>query len=129
MVVIDTNVLVRLLVRDDGEQADRAHALFERETVLVTMTVLLETEWVLRNGYRLRREAVLAHLRDACALASTRLEAPDRVLVALDLAEAGFDFADALHCAATAPDQRFATFDKALIRLANLTDGPAAFEP
>jgi predicted nucleic-acid-binding protein len=44
LVAVDTNVVVRLLVNDDAAQAGRARALFEREQVFVSPTVLLETE-------------------------------------------------------------------------------------
>ena len=56
MLGIDTNVLVRFLVRDDPEQFERARRLIKREvgggeTVLISLLVLLETEWVLRSRY------------------------------------------------------------------------------
>ena len=49
MIGIDTNVLVRFLVRDDQEQFERARRLVRRETqggetVLISLIVLLETE-------------------------------------------------------------------------------------
>lgn len=67
MIAIDTNVLVRLLVRDDDVQARRAVALFEQNEIYVCKTVLLETEWVLRFGYELDGAAIL----DALHLASS----------------------------------------------------------
>ena len=59
MLGIDTNVLVRFLVRDDEAQFDRARKLIKREVaagrrVFVSQLVLLETEWVLRSRYALR---------------------------------------------------------------------------
>ena len=44
MIAVDTNVLVRLVVRDDAVQAGRAAALFEQNEIYVCKTVLLETE-------------------------------------------------------------------------------------
>ena len=52
MVAVDTNVLVRLLTGDEPAQTARARAIFERETVLLAKTVILESEWVLRRRYR-----------------------------------------------------------------------------
>ena len=51
MVGIDTNVLVRFLVRDDGAQFEKARRLIKREIgagadLFVSLMVLLETEWV-----------------------------------------------------------------------------------
>ena len=56
MLGLDTNVLVRFLVRDDEAQFEKAHKLIARELasgrrVFVNQLVLLETEWVLRSRY------------------------------------------------------------------------------
>ena len=72
MLAVDTNVIVRYLTGDDAEQFAKASALIRSEDVYVCTTVLLETEWVLRRGYRfgelcwnlgdavIRRRSVLA---------------------------------------------------------------------
>jgi len=70
MLGIDTNVLIRLLVSDDAEQTRRARKLVDQavsrdEPVLVSLPVLVETEWVLRRRYGLSREAVLGVFRAA----------------------------------------------------------------
>ena len=67
MLGLDTNVLVRLLVADDAAQTRRARALVERaverdEPILVSLPVIIETEWVLRSRYALDKAAVLASL-------------------------------------------------------------------
>lgn len=51
MLGIDTNVLVRFLVRDDEIQFEKARRLIRREVaagqrVFVNQLVLMETEWV-----------------------------------------------------------------------------------
>lgn len=56
MLGIDTNVLIRFLVRDDEAQFEKARKLIKREVaagrrVFVNQLVLLETEWVLRSRY------------------------------------------------------------------------------
>jgi|SRR5271170_1944467 len=58
MLGLDTNVLIRYLVRDDPPQYEKARRLITRELmkgepVLVSLLVLLETEWVLRSRYEL----------------------------------------------------------------------------
>jgi len=58
MIAFDTNLLVRLLVDDTPAQADVAEALLATHTVFISRTVLLETEWVLRAGYRKTREQI-----------------------------------------------------------------------
>ncbi len=54
MLGIDTNVVIRLVISDDAEQTRRARKLVEQtlsddEPVLVSLPVLLESEWVLRS--------------------------------------------------------------------------------
>lgn len=68
MLGIDTNVLVRLLIEDDVEQTRRAQRLVARaveagDAVLISLLVLLETEWVLRSRYAFDKGAVLRSLR------------------------------------------------------------------
>jgi len=64
MLGIDTNVLVRYLVRDDPEQFARARRLIRREVnagqlILVSLLVLLETEWVLRSRYEFPKAEIV----------------------------------------------------------------------
>jgi predicted nucleic-acid-binding protein len=64
MIGIDTNVLVRFLVRDDERQFEKAQALIRREAnrgeaVLISQLVLLEAEWVLRSRYTLSKSDIL----------------------------------------------------------------------
>lgn len=63
MLGLDTNVLVRFLVRDDEEQFERAEKLIRRsanaDPVYISLLVLLETEWVLRSRYKLGKPEIL----------------------------------------------------------------------
>ncbi len=118
MLAVDTNVLVRLVTRDDPDQARKAFALFERERLWIGKTVLLETEWVLRYSYQLDRETILKALRGLAGLKNVELEDPLTVARALDWFEAGLDFADALHLAASRHTGGFISFDQRLIKRA-----------
>lgn len=64
MLGVDTNVLMRFLVRDDEAQFEKARKLIKREVaagrgVLVNQLVLLETEWVLRSRYHLPKQLII----------------------------------------------------------------------
>lgn len=123
MLAVDTNLIVRLLTRDDAAQAQRAAALFSSEQIFISRTVLLETEWVLRFSYELPRNIILLALRNVAGLPNVRVERQDEVSEALDGFESGLDFADALHLAASRNAGRFATFDQKLVnRASKLTD-------
>lgn len=118
MIALDTNVVVRFLVNDDPAQARRARALIEANAVYAPVTVLLETEWVLRGGYRLSRADVVRLLRGLLGLPELATEDPQRVARALQWHEEGIDFADALHLSGSAGAERFATFDEKLVKAA-----------
>jgi len=126
---IDTNVVVRLVVADDIEQARRAQALLASEDVWISRTVMLETVWVLESTYELRRADTVRVLRGLCDAAGVALESRQAVLKAIDWYERGMDFADALHVAVSRRVTKFATFDRTLVRRARrLTAQPNVYE-
>ena len=119
MIALDTNVLVRIVTEDDPQQAAAARKLVEQADVLwLSKTVLLETERVLRHGYHLSRDVILATFRKLVGYRGLRVEEPDAVRRALGGYAAGLDFADALHLASSCMADRFATFDRRLARVA-----------
>ena len=116
MTAVDTNILVRFLTRDDEAQFNKAVALLTREPVFIPDTVWLETEWVLRYAYGFESTAVTNAFRDLLGLPNVTVEAPNRLLLAIEWHGAGLDFADALHLAGSQEADTFATFDKDLVR-------------
>ena len=119
MRAVDTNVVVRFLTGDDAKQAAKARAVIGREAIFVPRTVLLETEWVLRQVYGHPAAEVIDALRALAGLPGLMLEDPTLTAKALEWAGQGMDFADALHLAASAGCEGFLTFDKALERSAS----------
>jgi predicted nucleic-acid-binding protein len=118
VLAVDTNVLVRFATNDDPRQAAAARAVLEADAVFVSSTVLLEAEWVLRSSYGFPKAQVLGALKAICALPGIVLDDSDRIRTALALAEAGLEFADALHLAAADACEAFVTFDRKLAKLA-----------
>ena len=129
MLAVDTNVIIRYLTRDDAEQFAKANALIGAEDVYVCTTVLLETEWVLRRGYRFRRDRVIAALTAFAGLPRVTLEDPVLTAKALDWARSGLDFADALHLAKAEGCEAFVTFDQRLAAVANALSGVTVRAP
>jgi predicted nucleic-acid-binding protein len=122
MLAVDTNVLVRFLARDDADQTARADHLFRRNQIWIPKTVLLETEWVLRNSYSFDRNRIAADFRALLGITTAHAEDQATVADALDWYAAGMDFADALHLASSQTADQFATFDRKLAaRAAKLT--------
>lgn len=121
MQAIDTNVLVRYMTGDEPEQAARARSAIETGDVFVGTTVLLESEWVLRSVYGFAGDKVAAALRAFSGLPGVSVENPALLTEALDLAEKGMDFADALHLGAAAGCETMLTFDHRFIETARNT--------
>jgi predicted nucleic-acid-binding protein len=64
MIAVDTNVLVRFLVRDDEQQAEAARKRFKeaearRERLKIPLLVVLELIWVLESAYDKTRAEIL----------------------------------------------------------------------
>ncbi|HYG30673.1 MAG TPA: type II toxin-antitoxin system VapC family toxin [Allosphingosinicella sp.] len=114
MRAIDTNVLVRFLTGDDRAQAARAGRLVEAGDIFVATSVLLETEWVLRSGYGLAAGPIVEALRGFAGLPGVTLEDPPLAARALDWAEQGLDFAEALHLGRAQGCSVFMSFDRKL---------------
>ena len=118
MRAIDTNIVVRYLTGDEPAQAARARAVVAAGPVFVGTTVLLESEWVLRSVYGLAGTEVAAALRAFAGLREVTVENPVLLAEALDRAEQGMDFADALHLGAAARCEAMLTFDRRFIQAA-----------
>jgi predicted nucleic-acid-binding protein len=125
-IAIDTNVLVRLLVRDDEAQFAAAQRLVDQaaaaeEPVLIVLGALLETEWVLRSSYKLDKATVAGAFTALLESSDVEFEHPPTVEEALYVwaQHPAADFADCLLTARAAHlgCGRFLTFDAGAARL------------
>lgn len=123
MKAVDTNVLARFFVDDpdDPEAARQRPAALAamRGRVFVSVTVLLELEWVLRGFYELPRASIHRALSALCTYGNVVVEDRARVLAALQAFEQGLDFADALHLSRAASCTALLTFDKRFVKRAS----------
>ncbi len=125
MLALDTNVLVRYLVKDDSEQLAAARQLIaqciaEGRTLFVPVTVALELEWVLRANYGLAKAESIDTLSRLFSAVELSFESEAALEVALQLYRTGSaDFADCLHIAlaARAGELPLWTFDKRAARV------------
>lgn len=118
MLAIDTNVLVRYLTGDHPVQSARARALVESEDVFVSTTVMIETERVLRRAYAFTARQVCRALRAFAGLPRVSLDDSYLIATAIERAEQGMDFADALHLGRAEHCDGFVTFDQEFIKAA-----------
>jgi predicted nucleic-acid-binding protein len=114
----DTNILVRLLTRDDAAQCAVAEAaLSEATQIVVTPAVLLELAWVLARAYRLGRTEIAAALR-ALEQRSGWTFPTGMLEPGVQALEAGGDFADGVIAAQAAQMKcdELLTFDRRFAR-------------
>ena len=119
---LDTNVLVRYLVKDDKKQAERAGAFIRKtaasgEGCFINSIVLCETVWVLESAYKYDKGTIADVLEKILATKQFEIERKDITRLAVhDYRQGGGDLADYLigrinqaqGCDATA------SFDRAL---------------
>lgn len=129
MLAIDTNVLVRFLTGDHPEQSPIARDAIAANPVYLTLTVALETEWVLRSAYGFAAAQIAVALRGFAGMPQVTVEQPNRLALALDRAEQGMDFADALHLGGTDQCSAMITFDKRFIATAKGLGGTPVHLP
>lgn len=118
MIGVDTNVVVRLLTRDDEEQFQQAATLFAQNDIFIPTTVILETEWVLRYSYGFARESILDAFAKTFGLPNVKIQHHEAMALAIELTCQGLDFADALHLSFCQECNRFTTFDTTFIKSA-----------
>lgn len=120
MAALDTNILVRILVRDDELQLAATQQLFAdtvraSDTLYVPITVTLELEWVLRTRFRFSKPDVMRALSELLGAVELSFQFDSALEIALALYRNGTaDFSDALHLALSqsAGETPFYTFDQ-----------------
>ncbi|MBW1902207.1 MAG: type II toxin-antitoxin system VapC family toxin [Deltaproteobacteria bacterium] len=79
MKAIDTNVLVRFLVRDDDLQAKAIYSIFKqaeanKEEFWVPLLVVLEILWVLESVYEIPRKEILDSMNELILMPILKFE-------------------------------------------------------
>jgi predicted nucleic-acid-binding protein len=115
MISVDTNIVVRLLAKDDLDQFHRSSEIFSTQEVFIPDTVILETEWVLRYAYEFEPGQINGAFRKLFGLTNVHLRDATEVALAIEWHEDGIDFADALHLAQSQHCQQMLTFDRRFV--------------
>lgn len=120
MLAVDTNVLVRLLARDDADQVSAAEAFVSRGA-WVSHLVLAETFWVLDSVYDLTRTQIATAIEMLLNHRELSLQDADVVTAALDhyRRRPAVEFSDCLvlEIARKAGHLPVATFDRNFAKL------------
>jgi predicted nucleic-acid-binding protein len=116
---VDTNVLIRAVVRDDPAQAKVAtRVLKQAELIAVALPSLCEFAWVLRQVYGFTAADVAIAIRALLAVANVEVNRP-AVEAGLSVLEAGGDFADGViaYEGSWLGGESFVSFDKKAVAL------------
>lgn len=124
MKAIDTNVLVRFLVRDDEQQADVVYRRFKRveankEGFFVPLLVVLETVWILESVYEASRQEIVDCIGELLLMPVLQFETPAALQGFMTSArETALGLSDLLiaHAARRSGCESIITFDKRVSR-------------
>jgi predicted nucleic-acid-binding protein len=120
MRAVDTNVLVRLVTRDDDKQVAAAEA-FDEKGAWVSHLVLAETTWVLSAAYELEHSDIATAIDMLLNHKDLTLQDADVVAAALDhyrgRPSLGFSDCLVLEIARKSGHLPLGTFDKSLSKL------------
>ena len=117
MIGLDTNVLARYYIDDHADAQAQRQRLAARRLIesgrplMVSKSVILELEWVMRGYYGFALAEVASVLRHLLEQSHITVEDRRAVEQAIANCEAGIDFADALHHASYRSCDSVATFD------------------
>lgn len=132
MKAVDTNVLARFFIddSDDSEAALQKPAAIETMTqaVFVSISVMLEFEWVMRGFYALPCKDISRVFKALCGLQHVSIEDRAIVLAVIEAYDQGLDFSDALHLARAQHCKVFVSFDKRLQKRAKIAGLQPAVE-
>lgn len=120
MMALDTNVLVRFLVKDDDKQAALVYQLFkqseeQQDVFFVPLLVILETIWVLQSAYDVPDEDIVSAINQLLLMPILKLEGHPAIQGFIaSFREVKLDLADLLiaHVARSCGCEQVLTFDR-----------------
>lgn len=122
--ILDTNIFVRLVVKDVSSQLEISRQLFkeiEKDKIRgwVSILVIDELIWVLENYYHIERSLYLAQILNLLALKSISIiEVKKTIIIKIlkRMETTNIDFTD-LYLVETAGDKKIVSFDKDLQKI------------
>ena len=117
MVILDANMILRYLLNDNVEMAERTEHYLDAGNVFVTIEVIAEVVYVLRGVYSMERDVIADTVKGFVELVNCHKM--DVLKIALDAyGKYKLDFVDCILYGYHAADgAEIATFDKKLLKL------------
>jgi predicted nucleic-acid-binding protein len=119
MIALDTNVVARLIVKDDKAQLQSARSLLLDNRCFIGWTVWIELGWLLEAIYRLSRDEIIAGVEGVLQMETVTVADEKSLRWAIGRYAEGADWADMLHLVSCGSAvQSFASFDRKIARQA-----------
>ena len=117
MVMLDANMILRYLLNDNQEMADKAEQYLDAGNVMVTIEVIAEVVYVLKGVYSMGRDEIVDTIKDFLEMVDC--SEMDVLKIALDTyKDRNLDFVDCvLYGYHSFKGTEIATFDKKLLNL------------
>ena len=114
MIIVDANIIIRFLMNDNIEQANKAEKTLKDHTVLILKEVLAEVVYVLIGVYKIPRKDVVDNLLLLISNPKIVVTDKEKIIEALKIFKnTNLDFVDSLLCSYSGTNA-IATFDKKL---------------
>ncbi len=117
MVMLDTNMILRYLLNDVEEMAEKAEEYLDSGDVNITIEVIAEVVYVLKGVYSMKKEEIVSTIKDFMKMVNC--QEMDVLSFALDaFGDKNLDFVDCiLYGYHSLKGVKVATFDKKLMKL------------
>lgn len=114
MIIVDANIIIRFLINENIEQANKAEKILKDHTVLILKEVLAEVVYVLIGVYKIPRKDVVDNLLLLIGNPKIVVTDKEKIMEALKIFKnTNLDFVDSLLCSYSGTNA-IATFDKKL---------------
>ena len=114
MILLDTNYILRFLLKDDEEMYQKAKTIITGNRCFIDNAVLAEVVFVLLKVYKVPKSDIRNTLEKFISFGNIILNSKDTIMRALKIFdESNLDFVDAILCA-TSREYSVKTFDKKL---------------
>jgi predicted nucleic-acid-binding protein len=119
MISVDTNILLRIIAKDDDKQLETVKKLFNSSLIYVLDTVWLETAWVLKSTYKFNEAEIVKAFSGLIESGRFKTRNIKQFKTVLQKITDGMDIADAFH-AVLSGKKPFKTFDRKLVTAAKM---------
>ena len=110
---VDTCVIARVITQDDPVQSPLAVEAL-RTPCYLTLTVILESVWLLASRYKMNRATIVASLKDIIDAPSMECEQQSLVYWALNRYLEGASIGDMIHLVSAQHQDAMLTFDESM---------------